>query len=107
MRSLNEKGFSVVEYAVLIVIVITGLFMMRGYIQRAIYGNWQQAGQSFAFGRQYDAQKSVACDYAGGMWYDHNCFANQMSRTNCVADGVGSCESAARASCTANCGQVM
>jgi hypothetical protein len=75
MKILNKKAFSVVEYTVLFVIVVGAFLVMRSYIQRGIYGQWGRTGQSFAFGRQYDPQKSIECgfDEQSNLWYDRNC----------------------------------
>ena len=75
MKILNKKAFSVIEYAVLFIIIIGAFLLMRDRIQRAIFGNWGQAGQSFAFGRQYDPQKTIECSFDEqlNLWYDRNC----------------------------------
>jgi hypothetical protein len=79
MKILNKKAFSIVEYTVLFIIIIVAFLIMRSYIQRGVYGQWGKAGQSFAFGRQYDPQKSIECgfDQQSGLWYDHNCVESQ------------------------------
>jgi len=84
MRILNNKAFSVIEYAVLLVIVIGAFLIMRNYIQRGIFGFWGQTGQSFAFGRQYDSQKTIECsfDEQSNLWYDRNCF--ETKRQTCT-----------------------
>jgi len=63
MRNLNNKAFSILEYTVLFVIIIGAFLIMRNYIQRGIYGNWGQSGQTFGFGRQYDPQKTIDCGF--------------------------------------------
>jgi len=79
MRILNKKAFSVLEFTVLFVIVIGAFLIMRNYIQRGMYGQWGKSGQSFAFGRQFDSQRSIECSYdeVSGLWYDHNCVESQ------------------------------
>ena len=76
MNILNKKAVSIIEYTVLFIIVIGAFLVMSKYIQRGIFGNWGQSGKAFAFGRQYDAQKSVDCgfDEQSNVWYDRNCF---------------------------------
>ena len=66
--------------------------MMQGYIQRGINGNWGQTGQSFAFGRQYDSQKTVDCAFDGqsSNWYDHNCYEFYINAYAC--EGNTDCE---------------
>jgi len=83
MKILNKKAFSVVEYTILLVIIIGAYLVMRGYIQRGIFGQWEQTGQSFAFGRQYDPRKTIECSYDEQMnkWYDKNCFASTGNET--------------------------
>jgi len=98
MEILNKKAFSVIEYTLLFVIIIGAFLVMRNYIQRGIFGLWVQPGQSFAFGRQYDSQKTIECafDDHTNLWYDRNCFTS----SGC-AIGDASCENSCSASsCT-------
>ena len=76
-----------IEYAVLFVIVIGAFIIMRNYIQRGVFGLWVQPGQSLAYGRQYDPQKSIECDFdpRSNLWYDHNCLSSQIT-LQCNAD---------------------
>jgi len=78
MRFLNRKAFSIVEYAALLIIVISAFLIMKTYIQRGIHGNWGKTGQTFAFGRQYDPQNTIECGYddTANMWYDRNCLVS-------------------------------
>ena len=84
MSILNRKAFSVVEYTVLFVIIMSAFFYLRPYIQRGIFGMWGQSGKGFAFGRQYDAQKSIECNFdaQSGKWYDLNCYEAQSQSCN-------------------------
>ena len=77
----RKKAFSVVEYMILFVIVAGALYIMKPYLQRGIFGQWQQTGQSFAWGRQYDSQKSIDCsfDQQSNLWYDRNCVLGQCA----------------------------
>jgi hypothetical protein len=79
-----KKGFSVVEYVVLFVIIISAFLVMRTHMQRGIYSMWGQAGQSFAYGRQYDPQKTIECafDEQSKLWYDHNCYQSLSPSCN-------------------------
>jgi len=107
MNMLNKKAFSLIEYAVLIVVIVGGLVVMRTYIQRGLLGTWGQSGQSFGFGRQYDSEKSIECsfDEQSNTWYDHNCFESQMGNQKCSIGDT--CEAAIIAGChTVTCGQV-
>ena len=96
MVSLNKKAFSVVEYMVLFVIIIGAFLVMRNYIQRGLFGHWGQSGQSFAFGRQYDPQKTIECDFdqQTNVWYDHNCAQAKCPNadSSCIEGAVGSCQ---------------
>ena len=105
MNILNKKAFSVVEYVVLFVIIIGAFLIMRNYIQRGIYGMWGQTGQSLAFGRQYDPQKTIECsfDEQSNFWYDRNWY--ESAAHNC---SDAACQEAAMSStCQTNtCGQL-
>jgi len=94
MRRLNNKAFSIVEYAVLFIIVIGAFVLMKSYIQRGLFGSWAQAGKGFSFGRQYDPQKTIECafDDQTNQWYDRNCFKN----SGCTL-GDYACESTCKA----------
>ncbi len=89
---LDKKGFGMIEYTVLIVIVMVALYFMRGQIQGAFFGRWKTAGDSFGVGRQYDPGRTNECSYfndfdtntgiatGDGFWYDQRCFENIRSR---------------------------
>jgi len=98
---MNKKAFSVVEYTLLFVIIIGAFLVMRNYIQRGIFGLWEQSGKSFAFGRQYDPQKTIECSFDGqsNLWYDHNCAASQCPNgdSSCIEGAVAGCQTS---SCT-------
>ena len=100
MKTLNKKAFSVVEYTVLFVIIIGAFLIMRTYIQRGVFGMWGQAGQSFAFGRQYDSQRTIECSFDDqtNLWYDHNCFISSGCNI-----GDTTCENGCQ---TSSCAQV-
>lgn len=92
MNWINRKGISILEYILLFIILISAFLIMKGPLQRALNGKWGQTGQSFAFGRQYDPQKSIDCafDPGTGKWYDYNCYQFSKNMLNCV---TGSCAS--------------
>ena len=92
MNILNNKAISIIEYTLLFVIISGAFVLMKDYIQRGVYSNWGKAGQSFAFGRQYDPQKSVECafDDESGKWYDHHCYEEAIHRSSC--NGNPECE---------------
>ena len=84
MKIINNRAFAILEFALMFIIVIGAFIIMRNYIQRGAYGNWHKAGQAFAFGRQYDSQKTIECDFdqTYNQWYDRNCFI-YLSAQNC------------------------
>lgn len=90
MKILNKKAVSVVEYLILFVIIISAFLVMKNYIQFGMYGKWGQTGKSFAFGRQYDPQKTIDCRFDGQsqQWYDYNCFEYNCHLNNCNGDPV-------------------
>jgi hypothetical protein len=92
MKISNKKAVSVIEYVVLLVIILGAFLVMKTYIQRGMYGQWGQSGQAFAFGRQFDSQKSVDCsfDEISNLWYDHNCLES-LSQQECYGGNV-TCE---------------
>ena len=78
----SREAFSVIEYVVLVVIIIGAFVVMRNYIQRGIFALWKQDGDSLAFGRQYDSQKTIECafDEVSNIWYDRQCFVNMRAK---------------------------
>ena len=90
MQFLNKKAFSVIEYALIFVIIIGAFLIMRNYIQRGINGMWAKSGQTFAFGRQYDPQRSIECafDEQSNVWYDWYCFEAQYNKTCSSGDNT-------------------
>jgi len=94
MKILNKKAISIIEYTVLFVIVIGAYLVMSHYIQRGVYGKWAQAGQSFAFGRQYDPQKTIECSYddQSNQWYDYNCYQYYINQPGSQCNGNIACE---------------
>ncbi|MDE2221707.1 MAG: hypothetical protein KGK03_01410 [Candidatus Omnitrophica bacterium] len=100
MRITNKKAASILEFVGLFLIIITAFLIMRNYIQRGIYGASAKAGRSFAYGRQYDPQKTIECafDDVTNQWYDYNCFEyyksldgcnNVSCRTNIIVNNCG------------------
>ncbi len=73
---ITNKAFSVIEYSIFIILIITALYVSKDFISRAIMGHWQAAGDTFAFGRQYDATHTMECSYDGesNKWYEQGCF---------------------------------
>jgi len=52
------KGFSLVEYALVIAAVAFGLIGMSVYLKRAVCGKWKQSADVFGYGRQYDPRST-------------------------------------------------
>jgi len=50
---MAKKGFSSLEYVVLIIVIIAALVVMSSHLRRAISGKWRTAADSFGQGRQY------------------------------------------------------
>jgi len=48
-----KRGFSSMEYAVMIGTVVITLVGMSVYVQRALAGKWRSVGDTFGQGRQY------------------------------------------------------
>ncbi len=78
-----------IEYAMLIMIILSALLVMSGPIKRAFFGRWKTSGDSIAFGRQYDPKKTDSCVHYQGtagtmdIWYDDRCF--DAHRPQCLA----------------------
>ena len=103
-RLAMTKGFSIIEYCILIIIILSSLLVMQDLIKRAFNGHWKAAGESFGFGRQYSPSKTVECAYSQinadyGAWYDNNCYQGQI--THCQTGNLV-CEDVAKKSCCQN-----
>jgi hypothetical protein len=108
MKILNKKAISVVEYTILFVIIMGAFLVMNHYIQRGVNGKWAQAGQGFAFGRQYDPQKTIECSFdpQSSQWYDRNCYEYYIVNKDCHGDpdceeGImnSTCAASSKSSC--------
>jgi Flp pilus assembly pilin Flp len=49
---IKKNGFTSLEYAFLIAILVAALIGMSLYFQRALSGKWRDAGDNLGFGRQ-------------------------------------------------------
>lgn len=56
---LKRKGFSILEYTILVVAVLAALIVMRSYLQRAIMGRYRETADAFGFGRQFDPANTI------------------------------------------------
>jgi len=100
-RLRNRRAVSIIEYAMLVLIILGVLFVMQFYVSRAFSGKWKSTGDSFGFGRQHSSTKTASCAYAQtsatyGVWYDENCY--QQAVTGC-SPGDLTCETNARLGC--------
>ncbi len=91
MTNRAISGASVVEYIVMIVIIFSALYVMKESISRGVFAKYKAAGDSFAFGRQYDAKRTTVCrqDILSyntdgtanlGPFYDEDCFHARVMR---------------------------
>ena len=98
----------------LVIILAAALFTFRGYIQRALQGQYRKAGESFGFLRQYNPGASTDCAFdtwssnATGTprevnaWYSQACFNNKSVRCNLNAQ-YDDCLGDVRLSCQQGC----
>jgi Flp pilus assembly pilin Flp len=49
----KKNGYTLLEYAMLILVVVVALIGMQLYLKRSLAGKWKQAVDSVGFGRQY------------------------------------------------------
>ena len=98
------------RFLLLVIIILTALYWMKPQILRALYGRWKTAGDSFAFGRQYDPKGTSACtrfhDATTDMWYDERCFDSRRGPCDALSDesAAAACEKGVILGCSANCG---
>ena len=106
----NKNGRALIEYAVLIIIILTALYWMKGPIARTFYGRWKTTGDSFAFGRQYDPKRTTECGHyykitdKTWVWADERCFDSGRSVCATAVD-VAVCEAGVIQGCSGNCGE--
>lgn len=61
LKLIHNKGLSTMEYVGLMLIIMLALYISRDFILRGFQGRIHSAGETFAFGRQYDPARSVDC----------------------------------------------
>lgn len=49
----TRKAFSIIEFALLIVLIVAVFFAMQYYLKRAVMGAYRQAADTFGAGRLY------------------------------------------------------
>lgn len=75
MRILKtKKGFSAVEMAAVIILVLAVLIGFGGYIERGLAGRWKSVGDTFGQGRHYDPRGFGSVGESGGT---QDCFFDQ------------------------------
>jgi hypothetical protein len=72
-----RRGFAVLEYVMLVLILAAGLYTFRSYIQRGFQGQYRRTGESFGFTRQYNPGASREC-IIDTVTYEKGCFENQV-----------------------------
>lgn len=50
----KARGFSVIEYALMIAIIVAALTGMSIYVKRSVCGKWRSVADGFGYGRQYE-----------------------------------------------------
>jgi len=50
----GQKAVATLEYAAVIVFILTAFLVFQRYIYRGMAGGWKAAGDAFGHGRQYD-----------------------------------------------------
>ncbi len=101
LKRNHNQGYSIFEYVVLIILVLSALFIFRSYILKALNGKHKALGDAYGFGRQYDPKRTIACGYDDRInaWYDETCYENQ--RRLC-ASGNEECDLAKVSLCHVN-----
>jgi len=100
MKNLNKNAYAVVEYVVLFIIIVSAFLVMRHFMQNGINGNWGKTGQSIAYGRQYDSQRTIECSYdmQSNLWYDRYCY-DSMTQQKCSGGDTACQESIITGTC--------
>ncbi|MBF0595773.1 MAG: hypothetical protein HQL22_12520 [Candidatus Omnitrophica bacterium] len=84
-RRAYKNAFAFLEYLVLIVVIVSAFIAFRFYVQRGYQGQMERSGESFAFGRQYDPNDTMACVYNDKLyvWYAEACAEHQFRAQGC------------------------
>lgn len=85
MKWRSLRGISILEYTVFIVVLLSAFLAFRFYFTGAYNGQMRKAGESFAFGRQYDPRRSITCTYDDKLyiWYSDACYDHQVVIQDC------------------------
>jgi hypothetical protein len=89
----DRRAASIIEYAVLIIMFLAAILLMQKHIVRTFFGRWKDAGDTFSYGEQYDANTTIDCQrYAWHnsqgwheTWYSGKCY------DCCIYSNSGSC----------------
>lgn len=89
--TINQKGFSIIEYVIMLIIILLAILAIRGYVLKSTAGRYKAVGDSYGLGRQYATDRTISCAFDDRInaWYDEACFDNE--RYNCPA-GDEECE---------------
>lgn len=94
-----EKGFSIVEYLVVLVILVGTMALFKDYIIRGIAGRWKTTSDQIGHGRQFHPTDTVECAFDqefGQGWYDVICVENRgcpPGNKSCERLSIGQCNS--------------
>lgn len=80
MKRLSIKAQSLLEYAVLIIVIVVALLSSQVYIKRALQGRWRQAMDNV--GEQYD----YASTFGDTFLYTQS---NTISKSNLINNEAG------------------
>ncbi len=101
IRQRTHKGFSILEYLVVIMIIVGAMFIFKDYIIRGLTGRWKSTSDQAGFGQQYEPNDSVECAFDvefGQCWYDTICLENKgcsYGNSSCRQLAIGQCNSTA------------
>lgn len=99
---INQRATAMIEYVFMAALLIGGLAVMQPFIQRAFTGSWKKSGDTFGYGRQFQATKTAECAYSQinatfGVWYDNTCYEQLI--TTCAPQDHD-CENTQKSLCT-------
>lgn len=83
-RRLSRRGQSVIEFAALIMFILTAFLVFQKYISRGLSGRWKGVGDALGQGRIYDPNYTIECEFYPGVgWYDRTCYENTCRSSTC------------------------
>jgi|GEM_PF-1003055 len=56
----RKGGLTVLEYSVLLVALVTGIFLTHAYVRRAVERKWREAADQIGMGLQYQTDEHGA-----------------------------------------------